>query len=174
MPIKSVKMKISKNKKICFFLMSQGSFNLKIRFLGQKVCHVARPQTHTQTHIHTYRHTRKWILRAPFQGFKIFPFNLSSRIGPILITASTFLVQNLQWITLVMYTKKTSILLFINHVSSLICHLFMFYIMHYVYIYCKSIDCTPSGKCCWNKILKLCLVNLFIFTHIRLLEKCCR
>ena len=36
MPIKSVKIKISKNKKICFFLMSQGSLNPKIRFLGQK------------------------------------------------------------------------------------------------------------------------------------------
>ena len=33
-----------------FFLMSQGSFNPKIRFLGQKVCPVARPQTDTQTH----------------------------------------------------------------------------------------------------------------------------
>ena len=28
-----------------FFLMSQGSFNPKIRFLGQKVCPVARVQT---------------------------------------------------------------------------------------------------------------------------------
>ena len=37
MPIKSVKMKISKNKKMRFFLMSQGSLNPKIRFLGQKV-----------------------------------------------------------------------------------------------------------------------------------------
>ena len=45
MPIKSVKMKISKNKKIGFFLMSQGSLNPKIRFLGQKVCPVARVQT---------------------------------------------------------------------------------------------------------------------------------
>ena len=41
-------MKISKNKNIRFFLMSQGSFNPKIRFLGQKVCPVARPQTHTK------------------------------------------------------------------------------------------------------------------------------
>ena len=48
MPIKSVKMKISKNKKMHFFLMSQGSFNPKIRFLGQKVCSVAR--LHTDTH----------------------------------------------------------------------------------------------------------------------------
>ena len=43
-------MKISKNKKTRFFLMSQGSFNPRIqknRFLSQKVCPVARLQTHT-------------------------------------------------------------------------------------------------------------------------------
>ena len=45
MPIKSVKMKILKNKKMGFFLMSQGSFYPNIRFLGQKVCPVARVQT---------------------------------------------------------------------------------------------------------------------------------
>ena len=48
MPIKSVKMKISKNKKMRFYLMSQGSLDPKIRFLGQKVCSVARMQTDTQ------------------------------------------------------------------------------------------------------------------------------
>ena len=32
-----------------FFLMSQGSFNQKIRFLGQNVCSVARVQTDRQT-----------------------------------------------------------------------------------------------------------------------------
>ena len=48
MPIKSVKMKISKNTNS--FLMSQGSLNPKIRFLGQKVWPVARAQTDTQTH----------------------------------------------------------------------------------------------------------------------------
>ena len=73
MPIKSVKMKISKNKKKYFFLMSQGSFNPKIRFLGQKVCPVARGRTDIQT--------RKWLLWALFQGFRTFPSNLSSRIG---------------------------------------------------------------------------------------------
>ena len=78
MPINSVKMKISKNKKMRFFLMSQWSLNPKIRFLGQKVCPVARPQTDG----HTHRHTRKWLLRAPFQGFRMFSFHLSSRIGP--------------------------------------------------------------------------------------------
>ena len=46
MPIKSVKMKISKNKKMRFFLMSQGSLDPKITFLCQKVCSVADRQTH--------------------------------------------------------------------------------------------------------------------------------
>ena len=50
MPIKSVKIKISKNKKMRFFLMSQGSLNPKIRFLGQKVCPVARGHTDRQTY----------------------------------------------------------------------------------------------------------------------------
>ena len=49
MPIKSVKMKILKRKiKINFYLMFQGSLNPKCRFLGQKVCFVARVQTHRQ------------------------------------------------------------------------------------------------------------------------------
>ena len=58
MPIKSVKMKISKNKKMRFFLMSQGPLDPKIRFLGQKVFSVARVQTDTQTDRHTDTHTR--------------------------------------------------------------------------------------------------------------------
>ena len=61
MPIKSVKMKISKNKKMHFFLMSQGSFDPKIRFLGQKVCPVAcshtdNRQTNTQTKFMYYKY----------------------------------------------------------------------------------------------------------------------
>ena len=52
MAIKSGKMTISKNKKMRFFIMSQGSVNPKIRFLGQKVCSVARLQTDTQTDRH--------------------------------------------------------------------------------------------------------------------------
>ena len=40
MPVKSVKIYISKNKKnVC--LMSQGSLDPKTRFLGQKVCSLA-------------------------------------------------------------------------------------------------------------------------------------
>ena len=50
MPIKSVKMKISKNKKKQFFSHVQGSLNPKIKFLGQKVCSVARERTDRQTH----------------------------------------------------------------------------------------------------------------------------
>ena len=53
MPIKSIKIKIPKNKKAHFFLMSQGSLDPKIRFLGQKVCSVARVQTDRHTHAHT-------------------------------------------------------------------------------------------------------------------------
>ena len=49
MPIKSVKMKISKNKKMRFFLMFQGSSNPKIRFLAQKLWSVARVQRHRHT-----------------------------------------------------------------------------------------------------------------------------
>ena len=37
--------KFKKQKKTLFFLMSQGSFSPKIRFLGQKVCSLARGQT---------------------------------------------------------------------------------------------------------------------------------
>ena len=55
--------------------MSQGSFSPKNRFLGQKVCSVAREQT-------THRHTLTWIQRTSFQGFRNFSFNISSRIGP--------------------------------------------------------------------------------------------
>ena len=61
MPIKSVKMKISKNKKMRFFLMSQGSLDPKIRFIGQKVCSVARIQTDkTDRHIHRQTDRQKF------------------------------------------------------------------------------------------------------------------
>ena len=77
MPIKSVKIKISKNKK-SFFLMSQGSLDPKIRFLGQKVCSVARVHTDRQTD----RHESEYIGHS-FRGSGFFSFSLSSRIGPI-------------------------------------------------------------------------------------------
>ena len=60
MPIKSVKIKISKNKKMRFFLMFQGSLDPKIRFIGQKVCSVARVQTHRQTDTQTDRHESEY------------------------------------------------------------------------------------------------------------------
>ena len=72
MPIKSVKMKILKNKKMRFFLMSQGSLNPKIRFLGQKVWPVARAQTHTQTDGQTDRVTTEGTLSG-FQDFFLQP-----------------------------------------------------------------------------------------------------
>ena len=69
MPIKSVKMKISKNKKMRFFLMSQGSLNPKIRFLGQKMCSAARERTDRQTH--TKVKTEDTL--SGFQDFSNFP-----------------------------------------------------------------------------------------------------
>ena len=74
MPIKDAKMFFffSKNKNMRYFLISQGSLNPKIRFLGQKVCRVARAQTD--------RLTTEGIL----SGFQDFSFNLSSSIGPVL------------------------------------------------------------------------------------------
>ena len=73
MPIKSVKMKISKNKKMCFFLMSQGSLNPKIRFLGQKMCSVARVRTdrHTDRQTHTKVTTEGTL--SGFQEFFLHP-----------------------------------------------------------------------------------------------------
>ena len=68
MPIKSVKMKISKNKKTSFFLMSQGSLDPKIRFLGQQVCSVARVQTDIQTDRHEIEYRGH-----PFRVSGIFP-----------------------------------------------------------------------------------------------------
>ena len=59
--------------------MSQGSLNPKIRFLGQKLCPVARGQTDRQTDTHEsdYR-------GHPFRVSGVYSFNLSSRIGPII------------------------------------------------------------------------------------------
>ena len=78
MPIKSAKIKISKNKKMRFFLMSQGSFNPKIMFLDQKVCPVARSQTDRWTH----RVTTEGTLSG-FQDFFLQP--IITRIGRIYV-----------------------------------------------------------------------------------------
>ena len=72
MPIKSVKMKISKNKKMRFFLMSQGSFNQKIRFLGQKMWPVGRARTDGHTDTRTHRVTTVGTLSG-FQDFFLQP-----------------------------------------------------------------------------------------------------
>ena len=65
-------MKISKNKKMRFFLMSQGSLSPKIRFLGQKVCSVARVQRDTQTDRQTDTHESE-NRGHPFRVSGIFP-----------------------------------------------------------------------------------------------------
>ena len=51
MPTTCVKMKISKKRR--FFLMSQGPLNTKIRFLGLKVCSVARLHIQTDMKVNT-------------------------------------------------------------------------------------------------------------------------
>ena len=43
--------KISKNKKLRFFPMSQGTLNQKIGFLAQKMCSLARGQTENRAKI---------------------------------------------------------------------------------------------------------------------------
>ena len=69
MPIKSVKMKISKNKKKYFFLMPKGLFYREIGFLGQKVCPVAHLRTDGHTHTKV---TTEGILSG-FQEFFLQP-----------------------------------------------------------------------------------------------------
>ena len=66
MSINSVKIKISKNKQMCFFLMSQGSFNQKIRFLGQKMWPVGRARTDGRTDTRTHRVTTVGTLSGFF------------------------------------------------------------------------------------------------------------
>ena len=70
---KSVKVKISQNKKVGFFLMFQGLFNPKIRFQGQKVCPIARPQTDTQTHRQTHTKVTTEGTLSGFQEFFLQP-----------------------------------------------------------------------------------------------------
>jgi len=53
MPKTTSILKISKNKKNASFLMFQGPLKQKIRFLAQKMCPLARGQTHnSQTNRH--------------------------------------------------------------------------------------------------------------------------
>ena len=66
-------MKISKNKKMRFFLMSQGSLNPKIRFLGQKMCSVARLRTDRQTDTQTDTKVTTEGTLSGFQDFFLRP-----------------------------------------------------------------------------------------------------
>ena len=56
-PKKAIFQNFVKQKSV-FFLMSQGSFSRKIRFLGQMAC--------------SDKQTQKWKQKTPFQGFRIF------------------------------------------------------------------------------------------------------
>ena len=69
-------MKISKNKKMCFFLLTQGLLNPKIRSLGQKVCSAARVRTDRRTDGHTDRRTdthESDYRGHPFRVSRVFP-----------------------------------------------------------------------------------------------------
>ena len=54
-----------------FFLMSQGSLDSKIRFIGQKVCSVAHVQTDTHTQTDTKVNTEDTL--SGFQDFFLQP-----------------------------------------------------------------------------------------------------
>ena len=66
-------MNISKNKKMCFFFMSQGSFNPKITLLGHKVYSVARRQTHRRTDRQTHTKVTTVGTLSGFQEFLLQP-----------------------------------------------------------------------------------------------------
>ena len=66
-------MKISKNKKMRFFLMFQGSLNPKIRFLAQKLWSVARVQRHRQTETQTHTKVNTEGTLSEFQDFFLQP-----------------------------------------------------------------------------------------------------
>ena len=73
MPIKSVKIKISKNNEMRFFLMFQGSLDPKIRFLGQKVSSVALVLTDRQTDRQTDTKVNTEDTLSGFQEFFLQP-----------------------------------------------------------------------------------------------------
>ena len=67
-PYKKRKNENFEKQKNVFFLMSQGSLNPKIRFLGQKVCTAARERTDG----HTDRHESDYC-GHPFRVSGVFP-----------------------------------------------------------------------------------------------------
>ena len=85
--IKSAKMKISKNQKMCFFSCPKDQSTQKIRFLRQKVCPVARGRTDRQTDTHTHTHTHKkevtrtivWTVHLYDRNKSV--FKLSMKVG---------------------------------------------------------------------------------------------
>ena len=77
--LKGPKIKISKNKKLRFFLMSQGVLCQKIRFLGQKLWPLAGEQTDIQTETHTEISITEDTIRA-----SVFKASASGMSGPII------------------------------------------------------------------------------------------
>ena len=77
-------MNISKNKIFWFFLMSQGTLDPKSRFLGQKMCFVARVQTDTQTDKHESEYKGH-----PFRVSGIFPSTYHQGSFPVWPLKST-------------------------------------------------------------------------------------
>ena len=72
-------MKISKNKKNCFFSYVPRIIQPKKKFLDQKVCPVARIRTDRRTDTHESDY---WGHPFRVSGFS---FNLQSRIGPTIV-----------------------------------------------------------------------------------------
>ena len=102
MTLKITFFKSSKNKnKMRFFVMSQGSLNPKIRFLGQKMCSVAR--LHTDTHTHTKVTTVGTL--SEFQEFFLQPI-ITDR--PNIVRRYDIAIHQSIWVTL----QKISILVY--------------------------------------------------------------
>ena len=86
--LKGPKIKISKNKKLRFFLMSQGVLCQKIRFLGQKLWPLAGEQTET----HTDTQTEVLITEYPIKA-SAFQASACDMSGPI----NCIFLQRFQW-----------------------------------------------------------------------------
>ena len=111
---KRKKMKISKNKKNAFFLMSQGSFDPK---LGSQVKRCAlqpgqrQTDTHTDTHIDTKKEYRGYPLRVsvkcPCQSRLTKKKKRTRRVSGFF--SSTYHQGSVQQINVIMYTKVVKI-----------------------------------------------------------------
>ena len=71
-----------------FFLMSQGSLNPKIRFLGKKKNVLGSSLTDKQTHRQTDTHEREYRGGHPFGGLGFFPSKSVQNISYLRISVS--------------------------------------------------------------------------------------